>query len=216
MKKLAFILAVVGAIGAAPARGDLIMSDDLAYGDYPAFLQVWTVTETGDQGMAWWLTDSAIHAANEIEGGANDQSVIFGLPVDTTGFRSIHVAVTWWANNLDDFEATDFIRLQGYASDFSSEATRTIEATTEGLWVPGVNPPTTPTVLEADFGLYSADNPALWVGVELNTSLTREILTVDHITVTGTPIPEPATISLLAIGTACLLVWLRGSARMVA
>ncbi len=206
MKVFAMILSVVCATAAVAAGADVILLDNLSYASSTTFLETWTVVETGDEGMAWTVTGSAIEAANDVEGGGNNQSVIFGLPVDTTGYESIHVDVLWWANAEDDFEVSDFIRVQGYASGFPSEAARTIEATTEGLWVPGVNPPTTPTILGADFGPYSSDNGALWIAVEINTSLPREVLTVDQIVVTGTRIPEPSTLLLGALAAVGLLV----------
>ena len=152
--------------------------------------------------MAWLVSQDVIVVGNSESAGGNDQTVILGRQVDTAGYNNIHVSLGYSANDEDDFEKTDFIRIQGYESGFLSSPLH-VEATTEGVWVPGVNPPTTLTFLEADFGTYSWDNSNFWVAIEVNTSLDREHLYIDSITVTG--IPEPAALTLLALGGLAML-----------
>ena len=189
----------------APALGATLFHEDFNT-SVQNFLDRWLIVETGDQQMTWELTGSSLRVRNESSSGSNDQSIIFAQPIDTTGYENVYVDATYWANDEDDFEGGDFIRLQGYDGTSPADGgVPIVELSSEGQWSPQNNPPTTPTTLAAFFGSYSVDNVDLWIAVELNTSLDRESLYVGSLTVSAELIPEPITCSLFAAGGIILL-----------
>ena len=204
------ITCVIIALACPLASGDILFYDTFS-SDVSEFMENWTIIETGDEQMTWYLGSSRLSAHNEIEGGGNNQSIIFGTPISTAGYESIYVSIIYSANNEDDFESGDFIRIVGYDKSPLEGGLPTIENTTEGLWSPGSKPPTSDTVFDAYYDSYSNNN-SFWVAIEINTSLPREIISVNSISVSGELIPEPATLSLLALGGLAL----RGRSRRIA
>ncbi len=196
-----FIVMTSGFGGAAQAADTLFWEDF-----YPSsFDPRWSVIETGDQSMRWFLVDSTFGTDNE--GGGNNQTVIAFTQIDTTGYRDIFVRGRYRASNIaTPFEPQDFFRIQGYDSlPPSLGGVAVIENTTEGQWGGSNQPPKTFIPLEAYFGEYSWDNPDFWVAMEFNTSDSTERLFVEDFIVTGVPIPEPSTFALVAVIGLCAM-----------
>ena len=189
MKQLALIFVLSNCI---PVYGNLSPNHELLY------------TSSMDNNAEWHIINDKMNYSfssgilSSYGSSTSAGSVQFLHLIDTSGYMNIYVEFDYRkAGSIIEWEYSDWIRFIAYSQQNPPVAGD--PAITGAIW--RYKPPSSWTTRGYTFSDDVAkDNEHFWVGIQTRTTQTGEIIQVDNFRVYGEPIPEPATLSLLAIG----------------
>lgn len=201
------VIASAGLVFAPSAFGQVTSAETIfheTYSDGSAGVDSrWDITFTSGVHMAWGVSDNHLWAHHSGTWVAYDHPVNFKRHLDTRGYEDISVSLRYRADDYNPhFESSDYIKVSLWTTE---NGWTTIRRSSTAWATNGPQPPVTWATWNMVLPEYAADRDDTILRVSIVSSQAEEEFWLDDVVVKGTPIPEPASLSLLAVGALALL-----------